>query len=281
MDPIADEVLPLADGRLLAWAEWGDPRGAPVLFLHPSPGSRLFCPDVEATTRAGARLITVDRPGYGGSDPVSDPTLYGFAADLARLVDHLWLGQFPVVGWSCGGQYAAACAARFGERVTKVALVATPAPDAEVPWLSPSARALSRMAAVEPQKALAAATDAEAPLVTAPHKAGERWDSPSDVSARRQPAVDRALRAMWQEGLRNGAKGMAADLVAGSRPWNFLPTDMVTPARLFYGDDDVVVGPKHGQWWERTLPNADLTVIKGGHLIPFAAWPDMLRAVQS
>ena len=75
MNPLADEVLRLADGRQLAWAEWGDPRGSPVVFLHPSPGSRMLCPDVHATARAGVRLITVDRPGYGGSDPVarSDP----------------------------------------------------------------------------------------------------------------------------------------------------------------------------------------------------------------
>jgi pimeloyl-ACP methyl ester carboxylesterase len=278
--PLADEVLRLADGRLLAWAEWGDPRGAPVVFLHPSPGSRMFCPDLEATAVAGVRLITVDRPGYGGSDPVADPTLSGFATDLARLVDHLWLGQFPLVGWSGGGQYAAACAAQLGERVTTLALVATPAPDGEVPWLSPSARALGRLAADEPQEALAAATGLKAPLVADPHLAGERWDSPSDITTRRRPEVERALLDMWREGLRNGAQGMAADLVAGSRPWTFAPTDTTAPVRLFYGDDDVVVGLKHGQWWEHNLPNAKLTVIKGGHLIPFVAWPDILRAVQ-
>ncbi len=280
MDPIADEALRLADGRLLAWAEWGDPRGSPVLFLHPSPGSRMLCPDVEATALEGVRLITVDRPGYGGSDPVADPTLSGFAHDLARLVDHLWLGQFSVVGWSGGGQYAAACGAQFGERVSALALVATPAPDTEVPWLSPSARALSRMAAVDPQQALAAAADVKAPLAAAAHRAGEHWDSPSDATARRQPEVHRALRDMWREGLRNGAQGVAADLVAGSRPWTFAPNHMATPARLFYGDDDGVVGLQHAQWWERTLPNVNLTVIKGGHLIPFVAWPDILRAVK-
>jgi pimeloyl-ACP methyl ester carboxylesterase len=279
-DPTADEELRLADGRLLAWAEWGDPRGTPVLFLHPSPGSRMLCPDVRATARRGVRLITVDRPGYGGSDPVADPTLSGFAHDLARLVDHLWLGQFAVVGWSGGGQYAAACAAQLGERVRALALVATPAPDAEVPWLTPSARVLSRMAEIDPQQALAAAADLKAALAVAPPRAGERRDSPSDVTTRRRPEVEGALHVMWREGLRRGANGVAADLVAGSRPWAFAPAHVPAPAHLFYGDDDALVGLGHGQWWERTLPKASLTVIKGGHLIPFVAWPDILRAVQ-
>jgi pimeloyl-ACP methyl ester carboxylesterase len=281
INPNADETLRLADGRLLAWAEWGDPRGSPVLFLHPSPGSRMICPDVEATVLEGVRLITVDRPGYGGSDPVADPTLSGFALDLARLVDHLWLGQFPVLGWSGGGQYAAACAAQLGERVSALGLVATPAPDAEVPWLSPSARALSRMAAVDPQGALTAAAALSGPLEEASRRAGERWDSPSDIRARRRPEVDRALRVMWREGRRNGSVGLAADLVAGSRAWTFAPTNTATPARLFYGDDDGVVGLHHAEWWERNLPNANLTVVEGGHLIPFVAWPDILRAVKA
>jgi pimeloyl-ACP methyl ester carboxylesterase len=279
-NPIADEELRLADGRLLAWAEWGDPRGSPVLFLHPSPGSRMLCPDGQTTALEGVRLITVDRPGYGRSDPVADPSLSGFAHDLARLVDHLWLGQFAVVGWSGGGQYAVASAVQLGERVRALALVATPAPDAEVPWLSPAARALKRMAEVDPQQALAAAADVKAPLAAASHGAGERWESPSDVTIRRQPDVDRALRVMRREGLRNGANGMAADLVAASRPWTFAPSRMAAPAHLFYGDDDPVVGLSHGRWWERTLPGARLTVIKGGHLLPFVAWPDILRAVQ-
>jgi pimeloyl-ACP methyl ester carboxylesterase len=279
--PLADEVLRLADGRLLAWAEWGDPRGVAVLFLHPSPGSRLFCPDVQLTALKGVRLITVDRPGYGGSDPVRDPTLTGFAVDLTRLVDHLWLGQFPVVGWSGGGLYAAACAALMGERVSALGLVAAPAPDDQVPWSLPRSKEVGRLAKADPRRAMAAAVAGiEQPLLKAADRAGEQWDSPSDVTTRSQPYVDRALREMWREGLRPGSHGLAADLVAGLRPWSFAPSHLTTSAHLFYGDDDFVVDLDHARWWERVLPDANLTVVRGGHLIPFVAWPDILRAVK-
>ncbi len=138
--PYADEVLALADGRRLAWAEWGDPRGSPVVFLHPCPGSRMLCPDPALTTAAGVRLITVDRPGYGRSDPVAVPTLGGFAHDLERLLDHLWLGQIRLVGWACGGQYAAAGAAVLAERVSGLVLAATPVPGDRFRWLTPPVR---------------------------------------------------------------------------------------------------------------------------------------------
>ena len=62
-------MMELADGRTLAWTEWGDLGGRPVVLLNGTPGSRLCCPDVDATEAAGVRLITIDWPGYGRSDP--------------------------------------------------------------------------------------------------------------------------------------------------------------------------------------------------------------------
>jgi pimeloyl-ACP methyl ester carboxylesterase len=240
----------------------------------------MFCPDGQATFGAGVRLITVDRPGYGGSDPVPDPSLSGFATDLGRLADHLWLGQFAIVGWSGGGLYAAACAAQLGERVSALGLVAVPAPDDEVSWLPPETTDLGRVARVDPQRALATLADTNAPLAAEPDRAGDHWNSPSDALTRRQPGVEDALHAMWREGLRHGAEGLGADVVAGLRPWDFAPAGLTTPACLFYGDDDPVVGVTHGRWWEQTLPNARLSVIAGGHLIPLAAWSEILGGLQ-
>ncbi len=277
---MADEVLTLADGRLLAWAEWGDPRGSPVVFLHPAPGSRMLCPDPRATAAAGVRLITVDRPGYGRSHPVHNPTLAGFARDVERLLDHLWLGQVPVVGWSGGGQYAAACAAVLAERVTAVALVATPAPDSQVRWLTGALREVAELATEEPTQALAAATRWSATVAVSPERAGDAWNSPPDVAARSRPEVRQALMTMWGEAFRGGASGLAADLLAGCLPWGFAPADVRAPAALFYGEDDAAIHPAHGRWWARALPQGMLAIRpQSGHLLPFDSWTDILSAV--
>jgi pimeloyl-ACP methyl ester carboxylesterase len=278
--PHADEVLTLADGRHLAWAEWGDPRGSPLVFLHPCPGSRLLCPDPAATEEAGVRLITVDRPGYGRSDPVAEPTLTSFAHDLERLLDHLWLGQVRVVGWSSGGQYAAACAAVLADRVSGVALVATPAPDSEVHWLTGPFREVAELVNADSDQALAAAAALGASFAAAPEQLGDAWVSPFDVATRVQPEVGRSLSTMWKEAFRGGAEGLAADVVAGSRPWGFIVARVHAPATLVYGADDSVIGPAHGRWWARTLPRAELNIRPAsGHLVPFLAWSDILQAV--
>jgi pimeloyl-ACP methyl ester carboxylesterase len=278
--PIADEVMRLADGRLLAWAEWGDPRGSPVVFLHGSPGSRILCPCPEVTAAAGVRLITIDRPGYGRSEPVADPTLIGFAEDVRRLIDHLWLGRVPIVGWSGGGQYAAACAAVLGERVSALALLATPAPGRELPGLSGRFPDVAELARTDPERALRAATQAGAALAASPEDAGDSWQSAADRAIRSQGGTEDALRDMWREAFRAGAHGVAADVVAGSRPWGFACSDLQTPVALFYGEDDAAVGPEHGHWWVDTLPRGDLGFVPGcGDLVPFVAWDDILKVV--
>jgi pimeloyl-ACP methyl ester carboxylesterase len=235
----------------------------------------MFCPDEQTTARQSVRLITVDRPGYGESDPAADPTLTGFAMDLERLADHLWLGQFPVVGWSGGGPYAAACAARLGERISALALVAAPAPG-----LSPAAPDLRRLASDDPRQALAAVAASTAAPATDPGGTGEAWTSPSDAAVRRQPGVEPALWRMWDEGLRAGPRGLAADVAAGLGPWGFDPSRVRTPTRLFYGDDDPVVGLPDARWWEQALPEAQLSVLQGGHLLPVTAWLQILSAIQ-
>jgi pimeloyl-ACP methyl ester carboxylesterase len=264
--PYADEVLALADGRRLAWAEWGDPRGTPVVFLHPCPGSRMLCPDPGVTTAAGVRLITVDRPGYGRSDPVAVPTLGGFAHDLERLLDHLWLGQIRLVGWGCGGQYAAACAAVLAERVGGLALVATPIPGDRYRWLPPFAL---NVAGVSP--------GARAAWL---QQAGDAWVSLVDNRISVRPQVMMALAAMWAEAFSAGTNGWAADVVAGSHPWGFSASGVRARVTLFYGADDRVVDLRHGRWWARALPGATLVVrAASAHLVVLAAWADILRTV--
>jgi pimeloyl-ACP methyl ester carboxylesterase len=63
------EVVAAADGRTLTIAECGDPDGFPVFLLHGTPGSRFAGQGfASAYADVGARVVTYDRPGYGGSD---------------------------------------------------------------------------------------------------------------------------------------------------------------------------------------------------------------------
>jgi len=78
------------DGRVLKVLEDGEPAGRPVLVHNGMPNSRLlFAGDVRSARRLGVRLISYDRPGYGGSTRQAGRTVADCAEDV-RAIARLW-----------------------------------------------------------------------------------------------------------------------------------------------------------------------------------------------
>jgi pimeloyl-ACP methyl ester carboxylesterase len=130
-EPAFDGDVALSDGRRVAYCEWGHPRGRPLVLCHGAPGSRVFAPDPETTADAGVRLITLDRPGYGRSEPLTGRQILDWPADVEYLTTALGVHEFDVAGHSSGGPYALACAYSLPQRVRRVALISCMAPYAE------------------------------------------------------------------------------------------------------------------------------------------------------
>ncbi len=120
--------ISLSDGRSLAYAEYGDPQGQPVFFLHGIPGSRMFHPPNEITKRLGVRLICPERPGYGESTFQPGRRILDWPNDIAQLADSLGLDSFAVCGHSGGGPYTLACAYALPERITAGATISGAGP---------------------------------------------------------------------------------------------------------------------------------------------------------
>jgi pimeloyl-ACP methyl ester carboxylesterase len=141
---MAHHLTRLHDGRNIGVTGLGDPMAKRlVIMCHPSPGAGAFDPDPPATSTAGIRMITLDRPGYGASDPavdVADP-LAAWLDDLdeylqsveniAQSIAGTVFGQVGVIGWGLGAVYATGLAARHPDLVNRLALIeptgATPA----------------------------------------------------------------------------------------------------------------------------------------------------------
>ena len=293
-DDVETRTVTLPDGRALAFDLRGPAGGPVVLFLPAAPGSRRFDPAPAATTAAGVRLVTVDRPGYGASDPYpagAVPTLDGVAADVAAGLEQLGLldstgrpGGIALAGWSAGGRVALSLAARLGDAVRSVALLAAPASDDDVPWIPEDYRQVLHELRGHPQDAYGALT---AMLGGAPAPAGASATAMVAVGAADEALVarDGALRgrleAMLAEGFRGGAAGMAADLTAANvPPSGFDPAAVGVPVHLWYGEDDPLVTPAHGEHFAATLPQARLVVVPGaGHLVVATEWAQALATL--
>jgi len=84
-------------------AQWGDLNGFPVFSLHGTPGSRFGRHyDESAYIEVGARVITYDRPGYGGSDRHRGRRVVDCVSDVALIADALGVERFAVTGGSGG-----------------------------------------------------------------------------------------------------------------------------------------------------------------------------------
>ncbi len=127
-------LVPTPDGRTLAVQDAGDPEGRPVLVHVGTPGGRRLygrrtLADAE---RRRLRLITYDRPGYGGSTPQPGRSMADCAGDVRAICEALGIDKVPMWGWSGGGPHVLACAALLPDLVPAAVSMASPAPyDAE------------------------------------------------------------------------------------------------------------------------------------------------------
>lgn len=275
--PRIDDTIVLQDGRNLAYAEWGDPDGQPVFLLHGSPDSRLFCPDTygrvdRTSAECGARLITLDRPGYGKSSARPGLTLLGWVDDLIQLADVLRLERFALTAMSGGGPYGMACGVRIPERITRLGLVSTMAPQDEIPRLGeddwPERAAVLELVRRDPYLAVDAVQRREAWAVETPEALADPANWPEiDRWAAEDSEIARAFVDEHREAIRQGLTGATWDWIARNAPWGFSTRDVGTETFIWHGDHDEILPLNNFEFLASTIPGAQSRLWKDeGHL---------------
>jgi pimeloyl-ACP methyl ester carboxylesterase len=257
-----DQLVRLADGRVVGFADYGPPAATAVLWCHGGPGSRIESAHlaVEAA-QAGLRIIGIDRPGYGLSTPQPGRTIGGWVPEALTVADHLGIGQFATVGTSTGGAYALALAALAPDRVAGVVACCSMT---DVRW--PEGRAtMSRphthavWEAPDRAAAIAAAIDAHGEGGSKMRGAGmaaalaatdaELFSSPAWMAE--APA---AFRAMFAQGL----EGYADDRLADGGGWvSFDAASIRCPVTVLHGASDSIVDVIHAGHTAELIPGAD------------------------
>jgi pimeloyl-ACP methyl ester carboxylesterase len=256
----------LPGGRLLGYAEFGQPDGYPVIYFHGAPSSRLepMLVGDEAWTHAGLRVIAPDRPGMGRSDFQTNRRFTHWPHDVVALADALELDRFAVLGMSGGGAYVAVCAAKIPERLSAAVIVSGGWP---MRW--PNAR---RGLPVPNQVTWILATRAPVllhPLLMA-MRAGSKSNEerelrqlaarvpPADYAAFREPGRWRAFAESLRESMRQGTRGPAWDLRLYGRDFGFKFDEVRVPITLFHGEQDANVPIALAHRGAAHLPGAKL-----------------------
>lgn len=257
-------TLRLRDGRALGFAEYGDPRGRPLVFFHGFPGSRLDGALVEGEARAARiRLIAPDRPGMGGSSARPGRGLLDWASDVSELADALALERFPIVGVSGGGPFALACARAIPERLSAIGIACGMGPSDDPELLRGMLvwnRLGLRAARVAPWLARPVMTAVRPLALTAPRllvgRLARTLPEP-DASVFRDERLRALLAASFREAFRSGARGPADDGRIYARPWGFALGEVEARVHLWHGERDHVVPVTLGRRVARELPRCD------------------------
>jgi pimeloyl-ACP methyl ester carboxylesterase len=276
MSATCNREVRLADGRILQAQITGAADGQAVFLLHGALGSRLVHdPLAAAAADVGIRLLSYDRPGYGGSTPQPGRTVADTAADVAAIADQLGVDRLAVWGESGGCPFALACAALLPDRVAAAAAVSPLAPYQApgLDWFAGMADDVAQMhrLAVAGRDALQQAIPQLAEVLTSTD-----LDRFIEVSRPALPPPDQAilateaaahLLANLREGLAPGAEGGIEDGLALVAPWGVRLASVRVPVSLWSGEQDSDTPTGHARWLATAIPGAELRLFpEDGHL---------------
>src|SRR5262249_20227339 len=118
-DPYASGMLDLDSPHRMYYEQSGNPRGAPVVFLHGGPGAGASAVHRQFFDPAFYRIVVLDQRGAGRSTPLGcleNNTTPKLVDDLERLRTHLGIDKWLVFGGSWGSTLAIAYAEHHPER---------------------------------------------------------------------------------------------------------------------------------------------------------------------
>ena len=117
---LPEQRITLSSGRHVSYFAEGDPNDVPVIALAgPAAGKACW---IQKEKILGISLVAIDRPGYGSSSPPTSWETYSLSReaveDVREIALALNLPVFMLLGWSCGGAWAARVAAGMPDMVS-------------------------------------------------------------------------------------------------------------------------------------------------------------------
>ena len=279
------KILELSDGRNLAYAEYGDPCGEPVFHCHSVLGSRLELSfnAQQISEQKAVRLIVLDRPGYGASDPDSSTNFIHWVKDLVQLADHLSIEKFSLTGYAMGSVYALACAHEIPERLNRVALISSGmAPDSSADYknIIPLYKMNYRIARYMPKVYKLFNSILIKGVLNDPDsfikQFSEKLDQ-ADSEIMKSETFKTEIFSTLREGSRQGGKALARDVIQLMHDWSFKPSEVNVPIDMWHGTSDCHVPLVLANHLSKHLESPRIFIKEGqGHYMFYTHWSEIL-----
>ncbi len=122
-DHVSGRIVPIDDAEIYI-EEKGDPSKPVLILMHGGFGTIEDFNPILPPVACHFRLIGIDSRAHGRSEQGRQPLSYRILTDdLARIIDHLDLKQFHLLGFSDGGITAYRYAVRRDPRLLKVVTI--------------------------------------------------------------------------------------------------------------------------------------------------------------
>lgn len=250
--------------------------GRPILLAHGTVGPAAWAPLVAAMPGAG-RFIVLDRPGWGGSDPIDyrrHDDYHALSADIqAGILDRLGIERATVIGGSIGDVWAMSLAERHPSRVNRIVLLgggpllARLRPPSFIRLLASPLGALIVRLPVSPGRARSIVADSGHAASLADGRI------PSEFIDYRV-SVSNDTRAMRHE------RDMVRHLVRGGGWRGDLPFDeadlgrIAAPVLMVVGSNDNIGDPPTWRTFASSLPAGQFELVEGAGHMPWFDAPD-------
>jgi len=260
-DDKLQQTLHLPDGRLLSYAEYGDPAGKPLFFFHGGNDSRLEAAILHDTARGiGVRIIAPDRPGYGRSTFQPQRTFLDWPNDVAQLADALGIVQLAVAGHSGGGPHAAAVAYAMPDRLTSVTLISSAAPPGSSnKGMHPLFRMVNFFMGHSATLHHRLTQQTADQVRYTPDKFFTQWGMMSKADGRlfkSCPGVREMIAIEMEEALHQGIDAILQEHPLYKRPWGFDLAAITLPVHIWHGLADPQAAPAWSAYLAAHIPRA-------------------------
>ncbi len=289
--PRIEGTVPVRNGRVLSFAEFGHDGGRTVVWLHGTPGGRRQIPEAARTLalKLGVRIIGVDRPGIGASTPFLYDSVLDFATDLACVLDHCEVDRVAMVGLSGGGPYALATGHAFPDRVAAIGILGGVGPTrgrdrVEGGPISLAVRAEALLSLFRDPCAMFLHSLARmlVPVASQGFNLYARLSPEGDRKVFEQPEIKEMFLDDLINASRKAMKAPIYDLILFTRHWGFSLESVEPVVNWWHGDADHFVPLEHARHMASILPRCTLSVRPGeSHLGGMGAAEEVLTTVLS
>jgi pimeloyl-ACP methyl ester carboxylesterase len=284
-----ENLIELEDGAVIAFEEYGDVNGVPVMFCHGWPSSRTMAQLTDEPARdLGIRIISADRPGISGSSLQPDRKLTDWPRLVDRITDYLGIHDFRMLAISGGAPYAYATATAMPQRVRAIAIVGGAPPLAEISdsnGLLPLYRWMLALYRTQPRLLrrlfylARPVLSLRPPLRFRPVLLKMLLMRPCDAESLRDAAAFEAIFESQRRAWRASAEGVVADAQIYAQPWGFAIEDVGVPVRLWHGKEDRAFSVHLAEELANRLPNCHARFVDdaGHYSLPIRHMRDILK----